>query len=108
MVQKVVVSLVLAGSLVMGSISMASAAPRVNCTNAPAEIAHLQAEEAHVASLLSSLQARAAHGGLEAQWLQFPIALLTRVEAALAAEVTGLESYCSLGSGSGGGGAVAA
>ena len=108
MVQKVVVSLVLAGSLAMGSMSMASAAPSVNCTNASAAIAHLQAQEAKVASLLSSLQAFAAHGGLEAQWLQFPIALLTRVEAALASEVTGLESYCSVGSGSGGGGAVAA
>jgi len=106
MVKKVVASLVLTGSLTMGFMSMASAAPSVNCTNASATIAHLKAEEDQVASLLSSLQALAAHGGLEAQWLQFPIALLTRVEAALASEVSGLESHCSTGNGSGGGGTV--
>ncbi len=103
MVKKVVASLVVAGSLGLGSASVAGAAPSSNCANAPARIARLQAEEAQVGSILTSLQARAAHGGREARRLQWPIAFLTRTEARIVSQVTKLQARCPSSGGSGGG-----
>jgi hypothetical protein len=106
--KKVVASLVLVGSLAAGSAGVAGAAPKPNCTNAPATIAQLKAEETQVASVLASLHAMAAQGGRDTAWLQWPIAFLTRGEARLAAEVSKLQTRCPSitttgGTGSGGG-----
>jgi len=94
MVKKVVVSLALAGSLAAISAGGAGAASVPNCSNAPAAISHLQAEEAQVASTLASLQAMTATGKHEARWLQMSIAFLTRAEAGLAARVSLLQAQC--------------
>jgi|GEM_PF-2822540 len=94
MVKKVVASLVLAGSIATGSAGVATAAPGPHCTNAPTRIARLQAQEAAVASALTSLEARAANGGRAAFRLHRDIALLTRAEARLTAQVSALEARC--------------
>jgi len=94
MMKKVVASLVLTGSLAIGSAGIAGAAPGPNCTKAPAVIARLQAEEAHVASLLATLQAKAAGAGHEAWRQRRSIALLTRAEADLVSQVSNLQTRC--------------
>jgi hypothetical protein len=94
MVKKVVASLVVAGSIAAGSAGVAAAAPAPHCTNAPARIAQLQAQESGVASALTALEARAAHGGRGAFRLHRDIALLTREEARLTAQVSALQARC--------------
>jgi hypothetical protein len=94
MLKKVVVSLALAGSLAASSAGGAEAASVPNCSNAPATISHLQAEEAQVASMLVSLQAVAAPGKRESWWLQQSIVFLTRAEAGLTARVSKLQAQC--------------
>lgn len=102
MVKKILVSLVLAGTLAMGSAGVAAAAPSSSCANAPATIARLKAEEANIASMLATLKAEAAHAGHHGAWLQWPIAFLSHAESYLAAQVSQLQARCPSGLGSGG------
>jgi P pilus assembly chaperone PapD len=95
MVKKVLVSLALAGSLAAGCAGGAEAASVSNCTNAPATISHLQAEETQVAAMLVSLQKMVAPGKREAWWLQQSIAFLTRAEARLTARIDTLQGQCT-------------
>ncbi len=94
MVKKMVTSVVLVGSLAIGSAGGASADPKPSCTNAPAVIARLQAAESQLGSVLASLQAKAAGGRHEARRLHREIEFLTRVEARLASRVTELQARC--------------
>ena len=107
MVKKVLVSLALAGSATVGWAGSAQAVPRVNCSNAPAMTAQLQAEENQVNAALASLQTMAASGKHGAWWLQRSIALLTHAEHELAAHLSKLQQLCpppaSSGTGSGAG-----
>jgi hypothetical protein len=103
MVKKVVASLVLVGSLAIGSAGVAAAAASSDCSNAPATIARLQAEEAQVASALASLQAKTVHGRHGASRLEREVDFLTRAEARLASRVSKLQSRCPSKGGSGGG-----
>ena len=96
MVKKVAAGVVLAGALTMATATAASAAPTfppVNCANAPTMVARIQAEEAKVGAILAQLQAQAAQHPRN-QWVMWPIAFLTRVEAFLAAEVSQIEAQC--------------
>jgi hypothetical protein len=108
MVRKVVASLALAGSLAMGCAGAAVACTPnstpnsgSSCTNEPALVARLQAQEAQVASRLASMQAMAAQGGPGASWLRFSIAFLTHAEAELASQVSNLQAQCPTLGGSG-------
>ena len=104
--KKVIASLVLAGSVAVGSAGVAAAAPVSGCANAPATIARLTAEESHVASLLTSLHARVPHGRRQASRLERRIAVLNGVEGYLAAQLAALQARCTTGSGGSGGGTV--
>ncbi len=105
-VKKVIASLVLAGSVAMGSAGVAAAAPSPGCANAPATIARLTAQESHVASVLASLHARVPHGRRQASRLERRIAFLTGVEGRLAARVGRVQAQCTTSSGGSGGGTV--
>jgi hypothetical protein len=108
MVKKILVSLVLAGSLAAGSAGAAAAAPKSNCTKAPATIARLKAEEAQLTSTLASLQGKATSGDHETWRLERRIESLIRDEARLALRVSKLQARCPSGGGSGGGGTIIA
>ena len=90
-------ALVVLGSVAMGSAGVAEAAPAPNCTHAAARIARLQNQESALSTLISSLEAQTPHGRHHARELRREIALLTRVEASLAARVTRLQAACPTG-----------
>ncbi len=111
MIKKVVVSLIVAGSLIAGGAGAAGAAPSINCATAPARVTQLQAQEAQVASFLTSLKAMEAHAlgsghAWQARWLQWSISFLTHAESGLAAQVAWIDAQCPPPSSGGGSGIV--
>jgi len=95
MVKKIIVSLVVGGGLVVGATGVGAAASTPSCVNSTAALALLHSQESKLASALAAMKAHEAR----APWLRRPIAVLTRDEAFLAAQVDALVARCPSGDG---------
>ncbi|HXX91663.1 MAG TPA: hypothetical protein VEI83_15705 [Acidimicrobiales bacterium] len=111
MVRKVVASLLVAGSLTLAPAlfpGAAGAAPKAGCTGAAATLARLRAQEAAESARLATLEGQVAQAlgagkTHRAHELQEQVAVLTKMSAWLASQVSSLLARCP-GVGSTGGG----
>jgi len=94
MMKKVVGALVVVGSIGAGTAGVATAAPAPRCTHVAGKIARLQAEETQLSHVIASLQNVTFRGRHRSNMLRHEIAVLTRTEAAIAAQVASLQAQC--------------